>query len=103
MSDFNKTVNYATKDNLVTGDPAKLIKGAELNVEFNNLEVASASKANKLSSSATGKLIKASGTDIQDSGIIASQVPIMQFTTLETTMTANNSVVKLFIIQIPFI
>ena len=46
MSDYTKTVNFAAKDALVTGDPAKLILGTALNTEFDNIATAISSKLN---------------------------------------------------------
>ena len=40
MSDYNKTVDFATKDGLTTGDPNKAVLGAELDTEFVNIETA---------------------------------------------------------------
>src|SRR5215831_10816800 len=44
MSNYSKTVNFAVKDGLVTGNPAKVIKGTEIDTEFNNIATMSASK-----------------------------------------------------------
>ena len=45
MSNYTKTVNFAAKDSLITGDPNKLVKGAEINTEFTNIQTAVATKA----------------------------------------------------------
>jgi len=44
MSNYTKTVNFAAKDALITGDPAKLILGTGLNTEFDNIATAISSK-----------------------------------------------------------
>ena len=49
MSDYTKTTNFATKDSLTTGDPAKIVKGVEINTEFNNIATAVNSKSNSAS------------------------------------------------------
>ena len=54
MSDYVKSTNFAIKDSLVTTDPAKVIKGTDLDNEFNALANAIASKANTNSPSLTG-------------------------------------------------
>jgi hypothetical protein len=46
MSDYTKTVNFAAKDALPSGDTGKIVKGTEINTEFANIETAIASKAN---------------------------------------------------------
>ena len=45
MTDYIKIVNYAIKDALNTGDPAKIIRGTEFNVEFQAIEDAMGTKA----------------------------------------------------------
>lgn len=54
MSNYTKTTNFATKDALPSGDPAKIIQGTEFNVEFDNIVTAIASKANSGSPSFSG-------------------------------------------------
>ena len=54
MSNYTKTTNFATKDALASGNPAKIVKGTEIDTEFNNIAVASSTKANKASPVFTG-------------------------------------------------
>ena len=54
MSNYTPTTNFADKDSLPSGDPAKIIKGSEFTVEFNNIATAVASKANTDSPTFTG-------------------------------------------------
>ena len=54
MSDYTKTTNFATKDSLSSGDPNKIVKGTEIDSEFNNIATASATKANTASPTFTG-------------------------------------------------
>lgn len=44
MSDYIKITDYAAKDNLLTGDPAKLVKGSEIGADFDAVAVAVATK-----------------------------------------------------------
>jgi hypothetical protein len=44
MADYSKTTNFATKDNLTSGNPAKIVKGTEIDTEFNNIATAIATK-----------------------------------------------------------
>lgn len=44
MSDYVKSTNFATKDNLSSGNPAKIVKGTEIDTEFNNIATAIATK-----------------------------------------------------------
>lgn len=54
MSDYTKATNFATKDGLTTGDPAKRIKGTEIDTEFNAIASAIASKSDSNSPTFTG-------------------------------------------------
>jgi hypothetical protein len=44
LSDYSKTTNFASKDNLTSGNPAKIVKGTEIDTEFNNIATAIATK-----------------------------------------------------------
>lgn len=44
MSDYVKSTNFATKDNLTSGNPLKIVKGTEIDTEFNNIATAIATK-----------------------------------------------------------
>ena len=44
MSNYTKSTNFATKDNLASGNPAKIVKGTEIDTEFNNIATAIATK-----------------------------------------------------------
>lgn len=54
MSNYTKSTNFATKDGLPTNDPAKIIKGTEIDNEFNAIASAVASKADLSSPAFTG-------------------------------------------------
>ena len=54
MSNYTPTTNFADKDSLPSGDPAKIIKGSEFTVEFNNIATAVASKADTANPTFTG-------------------------------------------------
>jgi len=51
MSNYTKTVNFATKDALTTGDANKIVKGTEIDTEYNNISTAIATKADLVSPS----------------------------------------------------
>ena len=44
MSNYTKSTNFATKDNLTPGDPLKIVRGTEIDTEFNNIATAIATK-----------------------------------------------------------
>lgn len=54
MSNYTKSTNFAIKDSLVTTDPAKVIKGTDIDNEYNAISNAIASKADVNSPSLTG-------------------------------------------------
>ena len=54
MSNYTQSTNFATKDALPSGDPLKIVKGTEINTEFNNISVAIATKADLVSPTFTG-------------------------------------------------
>jgi len=45
MSDYTKSTNFASKDSLSSGNPLKIVKGTEIDTEFNNIATAVATKA----------------------------------------------------------
>jgi len=44
MSNYSKATNFATKDSLSTGNPSKIVKGTEIDTEFNAIASAISSK-----------------------------------------------------------
>lgn len=54
MSNYTKATNFATKDTLSTGNPSKIVKGTEIDTEFNAISSAIASKADLASPTFTG-------------------------------------------------
>jgi len=68
MSNYVKSTNFATKDSLASGNPAKIVKGTEINTEFDAIASAIASKADAanvaLTGNATAVNLTVSGTFI---------------------------------------
>jgi hypothetical protein len=56
MSDYLKSTNFATKDTLPSGNANKIVKGTELDTEFNAIASSSASKADTLNPVFSGLL-----------------------------------------------
>ena len=54
MSDYTKSTNFASKDSLAVGNPLKIVKGTEIDTEFNNIATAVATKADIVSPTFTG-------------------------------------------------
>lgn len=62
MSNYTKSTDFASKDALVSGDPLKIVKGTEINTEFNNIAIAVATKADLVSPTFTGTPTLPTGT-----------------------------------------
>ncbi len=84
MSNYTKSTNFATKDNLTPGDPLKIVRGTEIDTEFNNIATAIATKTDNASAAITG------GT-INDTTIGATTASTGAFTTLGATGVATFS------------
>jgi len=57
MSNYTKTVNFATKDNLSPSNPLKIVKGTEIDTEYNNIATAVATKTDNSAAAITGGTI----------------------------------------------
>ena len=66
MSNYTKSTNFAAKDSLNSGNAGKIIKGTEINTEFDNIASAISSKADAnnptLTGNATAVNLSVSGT-----------------------------------------
>jgi len=56
MSNYTKTTNFTVKDSLASGNPAKIIKGSEIDSEFDAIQTAVTTKADAASPTFTGTL-----------------------------------------------
>jgi hypothetical protein len=62
VTDYTKSTNFATKDNLSSGNALKIVKGTEIDTEFNNIATAIATKADLASPTFTGTPTLPTGT-----------------------------------------
>lgn len=62
MANYVKATNFYTKDALLTGNPAKIIKGSEIDDEFNAIATAVTSKADTTSPTLTGTPVAPTAT-----------------------------------------
>lgn len=101
MSDYTKIVDYAAKDALLTGNPAKLVKGTEIGAEFDAIVTAVATKVDETGGAATnltlttpilgtpqsGTVTNLTGTaSININGTVGATTPAAgAFTTLSAT------------------
>ena len=82
MSNYTKTVNFATKDNLNSGNPLKIVKGTEIDTEYNNIATAVATKTDNSAAAITGGAI--------DGATVGSTTPAAgAFTTLAASGTTT--------------
>jgi len=83
MSNYTKTVNFAAKDALTTGDANKIVKGTEIDTEFNNIATAVATKYDSSStlpvSTVSGTLPIANG-GTGSSTLLAAGIPTLSAT-----------------------
>lgn len=54
MSNYTKITNFAIKDAYLSGNPGKIIKGTEINTEFDNIASAVSSKPDANNGEHTG-------------------------------------------------
>jgi hypothetical protein len=71
LSSYTKATDFAAKDSLSTGNPAKLVKGTELGTEFDAIQSAINSKADLAAPALTGN---ATAVNLTVSGTFAATV-----------------------------
>src|SRR3990167_3609383 len=82
MSDYTKATNFTAKDSLASGDPSKLIKGSEIDDEYDAIAVAVATKQDEttvphtyLTSVSGTNTIAATGTVTPAVGVVYTLIP----------------------------
>jgi hypothetical protein len=82
MTDYVKSTNFASKDSLAIGNPLKIVKGTEIDGEFNNIATAVTSKADLTSPALIGTptaptpALSAGGTTVATVAAIQALYPI---------------------------
>lgn len=84
MSNYTKLTNFATKDSLASGNPLKVIKGTEIDDEFEALETAIETKANLASPTFTG-------TPLAPSAAVATNTTQIATTAFVKSVLADGS------------
>lgn len=89
MAQYVKATNFASKDALLTGDPNKIVKGAEIDDEYNNIQTAVNSKADTLSPTLTGTPLAPTATAGTNTTQVATTAFVTTAVTNERTATAT--------------
>ncbi len=93
MSNYSKSTNFATKDNLSPGNPLKIVKGTEIDTEFNNIATAIATKTDNSSATITGGTINGAvigGTTAAGRGARGAVETVRPFTEAGREVIAGN-------------
>ena len=98
MTDYVKSTNFTSKDSLASGNPLKIVKGTEFDIEFNNIAVAVATKADVLSPALTGTPTAPTAT----AGTSTAQVATTSFvgTAVSNAVTAYDAALTVSTAQI---
>ena len=89
MSNYTKATNFATKDSLSSGNPLKIVKGTELNTEFDNISTAVATKADINSQAFTGTPSLPTGTTGVTQSTADSSTKLATTAFVQAVVTAN--------------
>jgi len=95
MSSYTKSTDFASKDALLTGNPLKVVKGTEIDDEFNAIQTAVNSKADTNSPDLTGTPTAPTAsaatntTQIASTAFVQSQKASPAFTGTPTAPTAS--------------
>lgn len=92
MSNYVKSTNFAIKDSLVTTDPAKVIKGTDIDNEYNAIANAIASKADTNSPALTGT----PSTPTANAGTNTTQIANTTFVTAALAALIPTGVITLW-------
>lgn len=96
MANYVKATNFTAKDSLLTGNPAKIIKGAEIDDEFNAIATAIATKPDSNSPTLTGIPLAPTATAGTNTTQIATTAFVTNVTsTLGTMATQNKTAVDI--------
>jgi microcystin-dependent protein len=92
MTDYTKTTDFASKDALSTGNPAKIVKGTEIDDELVAISGAVASKADKASPTFTGTPAAPTAA----SGTSTTQIATTAFAMGATTLVSPSGEIKMW-------
>lgn len=81
MSNYTKGTDFAAKDDLLTGDPAKIVRGSEIDDEFNALQVAVNSKPDTTAVNTLLQAIYPVGSIYINAGVTTNPASLIGFGT----------------------
>lgn len=85
MSNYTKSTNFAAKDALASGNAAKIVKGTEIDTEFNNIATAITTKADSANPTFTGTVTMPTGGFVLTDGSVATTQTFGNNSTLVAT------------------
>jgi len=90
MANYIKATDFASKDALLTGDPNKIVKGTEIDDEFDSIQTAIGTKIDSLGSFT----LEVSGTDllVKYNSVTVLKISSTGAVTAKDTVTAFGSV-----------
>jgi hypothetical protein len=89
VADYIKSTNFAVKDTLATGNPAKIVKGTEIDTEFNAIASAVASKLDANSPTLTGTPLAPTASTATNNTQIATTSYVVNRVAQDITGKAN--------------
>lgn len=89
MSNYVKATDFASKDALLSGNPAKVIKGTEIDDEFNAIATAVSTKADSVSPTLTGTPVAPTAAGGTNSTQIATTAFVNSAITSERTASVT--------------
>jgi len=85
MSNYTPATNFAAKDSLPSGDPAKTIRGVEFSTEFNDIATAVSTKADSFSPIFSGT-VTVEEINVNNNAAIGGTLDVTGGTTLGSTL-----------------
>lgn len=92
MSNYTPATNFAAKDSLPSGDPAKTIRGVEFSTEFNDIATAVSTKADSFSPIFSGT-VTVDDINVNNNAAIGGTLDVTGGTTLGSTLSVTGGTI----------